>query len=135
MPMTIQERIEAMITRSPSPVFLRKDFAKFGGYDQVGRALRGVVKKGMLVRSGQGIYAKARKSSLSGNPVPVVPLQELGLRALAKLGVKAQLGSAARAYNEGRTTQIPMRPVLDVGRSRVTRKIGFGSQTLQYERG
>ena len=122
--MTIQERIESRISRPTSTVYLRSEFDEFGGYSQVGRALRAIAAKGLLVKVGYGVYAKARKWSLTGNPVPIVPLLEVGLLVLSKLGVDAQLGRAAQAYSDGRSTQVPMRNVVNVGRPRVTRKIG-----------
>ncbi len=36
---SLQERIESSLSRSGSKVFLRREFDRFGGYDQVGRAL------------------------------------------------------------------------------------------------
>jgi len=132
--MSIQERIERTLTRSEAQVFVRKEFDKFGGYDQVGRALRLVLAKGLLVKAGYGIYVKARKSSVTGNNVPVIPLERIGREALSKLGVKTDAGEAAKAYRDGRTTQMPMASVLNVGKSRVTRKIAFGGKTIRYER-
>ena len=132
--MTIQERIESSLARSKATVYLRSEFGKFGSHDQVGRALRAIVAKGLMVKAGYGVYAKARKSSLTGNPVPVVPLAEVGLSVLSKLGVDAQMGTAFKAYMEGRSTQVPMHNVVNVGRSRVTRKIGFGWKVVSYER-
>ena len=61
---TLEERIEMSLQRSPAKVFLRKDFNKFGGYDQVGRALRSVVNKGLVIKAGFGVYVQAKKSSL-----------------------------------------------------------------------
>ena len=89
---------------------------------------------GTLARVSRGIYVKARPSSLTGNPAPVIPLVEIGLLALAKLGVQADVGTFARAYNKGRTTQIPMATLLSVGSARVTRRIGFGKQVIRLER-
>ena len=129
-----QERIEASLARSEAKVFVRRDFARFGSESQIGRALAALVAKGALARVGRGIYVKARPSSLTGKPVPVIPLTEIGLLALAKLGVQADLGASARAYNEGRTTQIPMATVLSVGSARISRKIGFGKQVIRFER-
>ena len=45
---SLEERIEMSIARSKPNVFIRKDFEKFGEYDQVGRALRYVMLKGLL---------------------------------------------------------------------------------------
>ncbi len=132
--MTIQERIERSLVRSKDVVFVRKDFDRFGGYDQVGRVLRVVMKKGLLVKAGYGVYVKARTSGITGKPVPVAPLIEIGLQALSKLGVGADVGNSAKAYMAGETTQMPMATVVNVGKSRVSRKIGFGKQSVRYER-
>ncbi len=132
--MTIQERIERSIQRSTTTVFIRADFDKFGGYDQVGRVLREIVKSGILVKVGYGVYVKARKSVVTGNFVPVIPLLEVGLQALARLGVKADLGAAAQEYMQGNTTQMPMATVVNVGKSRISRQLGFGSKMIRYEK-
>lgn len=132
--MSLTRRIKASISRSKSKVFLRKDFEKFGGYDQVGRALRSMVKDGLLVRVGYGVYAKAKPSSLSGNPIPQATLIEIGLEAMRKLGVKADIGQASRDYRDGKTTQIPMAAIVSVGNSRIVRNIGFGKRRIRYER-
>lgn len=134
MKMSLQERIERSLLRAKEDVFLREDFEKFGDYDQVGRALRGAVKKGLLVKAGYGVYVRARKSSLTGNPIPKASLVEIGLQALKKLGVNADVGRSARQYRDGKTTQMPMATVIDVGKSRISRRIGFGSRIIRYER-
>lgn len=131
--MTLEERIEMSLRRSASKVFVRKDFDKFGGYDQVGRALRGVINKGLLIKAGYGVYVKAKTSTLTGKPISVVPLIEVGLEALTKLGVKPELGTAAQDYRDGKTTQMPMSAVLNVGSSRISRRIGFGKKSIRYE--
>ena len=131
--MTLEERIEMSLRRSASKVCVRKDFDKFGGYDQVGRALRGVINKGLLIKAGYGVYVKAKTSTLTGKPIPVVPLIEVGLEALTKLGVKPGLGTAAQDYRDGKTTQMPMSAVLNVGSSRISRRIGFGKKSIRYE--
>ena len=131
--MTLEERIEMSLRRSASKVFVRKDFDKFGGYDQVGRALRGVINKGLLIKAGYGVYVKAKTSTLTGKPIPVVPLIEVGLEALTKLGVKPELGTAAKDYRDGKTTQMPMSAVLNVGSLRISRRIGFGKKSIRYE--
>lgn len=132
--MNLEERIEMSIARSKPNVFLRKEFDKFGGYDQVGRALRAVMLKGLLVKAGYGIYVKAKKSSITGNPIPVVPLVQIGLEALTKMGVDADVGSSAREYMTGKSTQLPVAAVVNVGKARIARKIGFGGKQIRYER-
>ncbi|WP_455289220.1 hypothetical protein [Cupriavidus necator] len=64
----------------------------------------------------------------------LIPLEQIGREVLSKLGVKTDAGEAAKAYRDGRITQMPMSSVLNVGNSRGTRKIGFGGKTIRYER-
>lgn len=132
--MPLEGRIVASINRSKSEVFLRKDFNSFGSYGKVGNALRSIVKRRLLVRVGYGIYAKAKPSVLTGNPIPQASLVEIGLEAMQKLGVKADLGKSARDYRDGKSTQIPVATVLSVGKARVKRRIGFGKRFIRYER-
>ncbi len=131
---TVEERLEQSVKRSKANVFLRKDFDRLGGYDQVGRALREATLKGKLVKAGYGVYVKARPSSVTGKPVPVISLVELGLEAMSKLGVKAELGRSAREYSEGKSTQMPMAAVVSVGKARVSRRLGIGNKIIRYEK-
>jgi len=132
--MTIEERIARSIAKSGDKVFLRTEFAEYGGYDQVGRVLRTLVNKGRLVKAGYGVYVKAKVSSLTGKPIPAVPLTEICMSALSKLGVTTEMGSSDKAYMEGKTTQMPMAEVVKIKNSRVCRKIGFGSKVVRYEK-
>ena len=61
-PESLEERLEKRIARKRGDVFLREDFGDLGGYDQVGRALRKLVRKGQLMKAGYGIYARTRPS-------------------------------------------------------------------------
>jgi hypothetical protein len=69
-PDSLEGRLEKRIARKRGDVFLRADFDDLGGYDQVGRALRGLVRKGRLMKIGQGLYARARRSSLDNKLMP-----------------------------------------------------------------
>ena len=89
---TVEERLEQSLKRSKANVFLRKDFDKLGGYDQVGRALREATKKGKLVKAGYGVYVKARESSISGKPVPIIS-GLAGAREAGREGRRGQLGA------------------------------------------
>ena len=86
-----------------------------------------------MIRVGYGVYARTRKSSMSGNMIPCAPVILIGLEALEKLGVAVDLGKEARANRDGLSTQVPMLPIISVGRSRVRRKIGFQSSSIIYE--
>ena len=52
-PETLETKVLKRIDRKRGDVFLRADFEDLGGYDQVGRVLRELVRKGRLVRVGR----------------------------------------------------------------------------------
>jgi hypothetical protein len=131
-PESLETRLLKRIDRKRGDVFLRADFDDLGGYDQVGRVLREVVRKGRLVRVGQGLYVRARPSMTSGEPVPVKGLTSLK-EALNRVGVETLPTRLEQAYNDGRTTQVPTGRVVAV-RRRVRRRIGYNGVNLSFER-
>lgn len=132
-PPTLSEKIESRIAKKKGDVFLRADFQNLAGYDQVGRALRGLVHSGRLIKVGQGIYARAQPSILDGKPVPVKGISSLMSEALERVGVKTAPTRLERAYNEGKTTQVPSGRVIGVNR-RVRRTLGYNGATVRFER-
>lgn len=129
---SLESKISVRISRKKSSVLLREDFSDLGGYDQVGRVLQSLIKKGKLIKIGYGLYAKAKVSSLTGITVPAEPLPSLAKQALTRLGVHTSPTRAEIEYREGRSTQIPTGRLIGVGR-RVSRKIGFKGATIKYE--
>jgi hypothetical protein len=122
---TLREKIEQRIARKTGDdVFLPREFYQLGGEDQVLRALRGLVRDGRLVRLGYGVYARAIVSRLSGEPLLSARngLSGAARQALDKLGVPWEPTESERAYNEGRSTQIPVNPVLRV-KGRFSRRL------------
>jgi hypothetical protein len=133
---SVKDKVRAYIERSGEEVFIRSEFERFGGYGQVGKALLKLVEEGFLVRCGYGILVRGEVSKISGNIIPRLTPMEYGWMALEKLGIRPRHSSAALAYNERRTTSIPVWAKINVGNSRITRKIGFqGRATVKYERG
>ena len=130
---TLEKLIVSRIARKKTTVFLRKDFADLAGYDQVGRSLRQLVARGKLVKIGYGLYAKAAVSPLSGKVVPTTGFRELAEQALRRLEVAVVPSSYERAYNEGRTTQVPTGRVIGV-KSRVARTIDYDGKYATFER-
>lgn len=131
---TVREKVVAKIRRSPATVFLRSEFDRLGDYRQVSRAVREVTASGLLVRVGYGLYARARPSTVNGEPVPTEPLLNIGLEAMKKIGIAADIGNDAKALREGRSTQVPMLPIINVGKSRISRKISVGKRQVIYEK-
>lgn len=133
---TLRKKIEARIARKRSDdVFLPREFRDLGGEDQVLRVLRDLVREKRLVRLGYGVYGRAVVSRLSGEPILYSPNGFLGAarQALTKLGVAWEPTEAERAYNEGRSTQVPVNPVVRV-KGRFSRRLSDGSRELVLER-
>ena len=95
---TLETRIINRIERKRGDVFLRSDFNDLGGYDQVGRILRGLVSKGKLLKVSYGLYTRAVKSPFSENPVPPKGLETL-TEALRRVGVEVVETRLEREYN------------------------------------
>ena len=133
---TLRERIETRIARKRGDdVFLPREFRDLGGEDQVLRVLRGLVREKRLVRLGYGVYGRAVVSRLSGESILFSPNGFLGAarQALTKLGVAWEPTDAERAYNEGRSTQVPVNPVVRVN-GRFSRRLRAGNRELVVER-
>jgi len=133
---TLRERIETRITRKRGEdVFLPREFSDLGGEDQVLRVLRNLTREGRLVRLGYGVYARAITSKLSGKPIlySANGLASAARQALNKLGVRWEPTEAERAYNEGRSTQVPVNPAVRV-RGRFSRRLRDGNTELVLER-
>lgn len=126
-------RIQRSVANSGQDVFLRQEFERFGSPAHISRTLRELANQGLLVKLGIGVYAKAKRSVLSGKSIPLKPLEVLAPEVLRKLGISVQPSRLAQAYNDGKSTQVPAGVVLNIGRQRVTRKIGFNGKTVQFE--
>ena len=90
--------------------------------------------KALWCRLGLGVYAKAKPSVLTGQPIPARPLEVLAPEALKKLGIAVTPSRLTQEYNAGRSSQLPSGIVLNTGKRRVARKLSFNSQAVQYER-
>jgi len=135
-PKTLRQRIESRIARKRNEdVFLPREFRDLSDEDQVLRALRILTREKRLVRLGYGVYGRAIVSQLSGDPILYSRNGFLGAarQALNKLGVGWEPSDAERNYNEGRSTQIPLNPVVRVN-GRFSRRLSDGQQELVLAR-
>lgn len=130
---TLKAKISYRITRNKSSVFVRKDFADLGGYDQIGRVLKQLVNSDFIISLGYGVYARTKKSSISGNIIPEKPLQDLAKEALQKLGINIAPSKAEQSYNQGSSTQVPVGRVIGI-KGRVNRKIGYKGKYVSFEK-
>lgn len=132
---TLANRIQIRLARKKDNVFLTREFMDLGGEDQVLRALRTLVRQGRLVKLGYGVYGRAFTSRLSGQPVLFNPNGFTGAarEALTKLGVAWEPTEAEQAYNEGRSTQVPINTAVRV-KGRFSRRLSDGASQLVLER-
>lgn len=107
--MTIASKVKTRVNRSKRYVFARADFSDIAGYDQVGRELRKLVKAGLLIRIGYGLYTKARTNSITGEIMPASPGGADGviLEAIEKLGVDYKFDDFSQRSIDGDSLQIP----------------------------
>ena len=127
---SLKSKVKYRIGRSRSAVFVPGDFNDLSDRDQVGRALRELVAEEVLVKFGRGLYAKAKRSSLTNKVIPVKPLPELAKEALTqKLHVEVVPENAQGRYNSKRSTQVPTGRVIAV-KGRVSRKMAYDGAHL-----
>ncbi len=131
--MKLEERMLRSVRQRLGAVVLRAELADLGSPTQVSEALKSLQKKGVLMRIGTGVYAKTRKSSVTGAIIPAGSLETLAVEALKKLGADVKVSQAAGQYNSGRTTQIPGKFIANTGARRMSRKIAVGGRSLAYE--
>ena len=115
-----------------SSVVLRRDFNDLGSYRQVSRALNKLITKKKLVKIGAGIYAKTYLSKYSDIPLVKNGIDSTLREALKRLGIVYEPGSAEKEYNEGKTTQVPVRNIVRL-KNRCRRRIGYRNSELIFE--
>ena len=132
---TLQQQIKERISSRQDDVFLTREFADLSGERQVLRTLRALVDEGKLVRLGYGVYGRAEASRLSGKPILSARDGFVGAsrEALTKLGVAWEPTEWETAYNEGRSTQVPVNAVLRI-KGRFARRLSYNGNELVLER-
>ena len=98
--------------------------------------LRDLVASVTVARVSKSLgYGRAVVSRLSGDPILYSSNGFAGAarQALTKLGVTWEPSEAERAYNEGRSTQIPVNPVVRI-KGRFSRRLRDGQQELVLAR-
>jgi len=132
---TLRQRIEARIAKRRDDAFLTREFLDLGGERQVLRALRELTEEGKLIRLGYGAYARAEMSPITHQPMLAGDgFGAVSREVLDKLRVPWEPTLAERAYNEGRSTQVPMTPRVRLRSTRFSRKLGYKGMELTIER-
>lgn len=129
---SLEYRIKSFIKHNKSSVLLREDIGDFGSYRQISRVLKKLQDNGDLVKIGYGIYARLSYSELADKPYLPKGFVSVAREALTRLGIKWDISDAERAYNEGRSQQIPANPATKV-LERFRRKISYKGMVLRFE--
>ena len=132
---TVEQRIREYVASSSDAAFLTSEFLRFGSRAVVARALRKLMEDETLYRAGYGVYTPSR--TLTDEPYAGYKIQRFDNSSVAedflvKMGVDPKPGLLVREYNEGRSTQVPPYAMIDVGKSRIRRKLFSGG--VKYER-
>lgn len=132
---TKQNILKYLELRPQENAFLRTEFAVCSkSRSGVDKALRMLVDEGVLVRLGYGVLARGKRIPEFNMVGLTESITVLTKEALTKLGADPKTNSALCAYNEDRSTQIPVWLAFEVGNKRIIRKIGFGKRWVNYER-
>ncbi len=132
---TLRERVESRIAERRDDAFLTREFRDLADERQVQRALRELTDAGKLIRLGYGVYGRAEMSPITHQPMLSGDgFGPIARQVLDKLNVRWEPTSAERAYNEGRSTQVPMAPRVRVRGSRFSRKLRYKTMELSIER-
>jgi len=111
---------------------LRKDFDGLGSYRQISRAINKLIEGKKLVKIGAGVYAKAYVSKYSDTPLIKNGSHSTLREALKRLGIAFDPGTAEKNYNEGKSTQVPVRNIVKL-KSRCRRRLGYRNNLLVFE--
>jgi hypothetical protein len=133
---TLKDRIEARVAKRRDDAFLTREFLDLGGERQVLRALRELTDEGKLIRLGYGTYARAEISPVTKQPMLAGDgFGAVSRQVLDKLNIGWEPTATERAYNEGRSTQVPMTPRVRLRPgNRFSRKLRYKAMELAFER-
>ncbi len=129
---TLEQKIRLRIKKSRNTAFLSRDFFDLSDGDQVGRVLRILVKKNVLIKLGRGIFAKTKKSTINNKYILEKNFADVAKEALHKLKIKTFLTAAENNYNKGLSTQIPTGLLIGVNK-RVSRTLTYNGRKIKYE--
>lgn len=129
---SIEYKMLKRLEEITSEVVLRSDFKDIAESRQISRGLNKLLKKGLLVKIGFGLYAKATISNFTGEPILAGFSDQVLRDALNRLNVRWTPGSAELAYNAGLSTQVPLNNVVRL-KDRLRREIGWKNNKLIFE--
>jgi len=128
----MEYKLTEFIKNFPENVILREDLTSLGSSRQISRALLTLVKQGKLAKIGYGVYTKLKYSALADTTYLPQGFVSIARIALTRMGIKWDISEAEKAYNEGRSQQVPANPATKL-LTRFRRKLSYKGMELRYE--
>ena len=113
-------------------VVLRADIANLADPREISRALERLVERGYLEKLGYGVYAKLARSQITQTTYLKEGVLPTMRAALTKLNIRWETSPEERAYQMGRSTQIPVNPTTKL-KDRFRRQLRYRNMELRYE--
>lgn len=113
-----------------SDVVLRLDVADIANPRQISRALSNLVNQGQLVKLGYGTYAKLVRSKITHSTYLKKGILPTMREALTRLNVSWEASDEEKAYQEGRSRQMPVNPVTKL-KARCRRQLKYRGMELK----
>lgn len=129
---TVKDAISRNIDDISRNVVMIDNFKDIATESQVRTVFNQLEKEGKIIKIGENCYAKAVISPLSKRLVPRKALRELATEFLGYLNIEVVPSSYDRAYNEGRTTQVPTGRVIGV-KEPVSLEFGYDGKFVTFE--
>jgi hypothetical protein len=122
----IESRILSSIKHRPGAVVLRRDVAGLGSASQVSESLKALQMNGVIVRVGEGIYAKSIKDPSTGAVMLTASAEDIAIEAFQKL-----LGVVVRVVRNESSNNVDSL-TLDTGSHRINRWLSIGGKSVVY---
>ncbi len=127
---SITFKVLKRIERLSGAVVLRSDLEDIADPRQISRSLNRLVKTGRLTKLGYGVYAKLEISQMTKTTFLKDGVLSTMRAALTKLNVRWEPSLEEQAYQEGRSTQIPVNPTTKL-KDRFRRQLRYRDMELK----
>jgi len=127
----VVSEISRRICERETTVLLRADFDDLDNTGLVDEALASIEAQQKIVSIGEGVFAKARLNTLTGELTSVDDFKSIALEALDRLGIPWEYSDGEKEYLSGESNLIPPNAcVVVVGSARPA--LSLGDLKLRY---
>lgn len=127
---SITFKVLKRIDRLSESVILRSDVEDIADPRQISRSLNRLVKSGRLTKLGYGVYAKLEISQMTKTTFLKNGVLSTMRAALTKLNIRWEPSLEEQAFQEGRSTQIPVNPTTKL-KDRFRRQLRYRDMELK----